>query len=249
MVRRFVTGIAIASLMTAVAGCGWFNSASAPVKHHPKNHQALPPSSSSTPSTSNTSNATNSTSGAGNNTATTPSNTIASNTNTTSSGASNSTSSSPSSSGSPGSTGSTSNTPPLPPNAGSFSELKVSVLHVTPDGTASSSGHSEVVYLLQLRVQNPSSGNVSLALNDFSAIPVAGSYAYSWNDYASAGLSSTNSLFPWPVSPKTPAADTRYVFSGNAITGDVTVEVPGGHSQYELVWGTSNQEVATTFVP
>jgi hypothetical protein len=87
---------------------------------------------------------------------------------------------------------------------------------------------------------------VALQLNDFSVIPVGGAATYSWNDYATAGLTQENSLF-WPIDASAPAADPRYIQSGTRVTGSVTVQVPPA-SQYEIVWGTPNSgQVAATF--
>lgn len=124
------------------------------------------------------------------------------------------------------------------------------VVGVKADGTASTSGVSEAVYLVTITVHNPTSGVVNLYLNDFSAVKPGGPFKYSWNDYVTSGLSSQNSLFPWPVHPSTPASNMRYVFPGNSITGAVTVEVPAGSSQYQMVWGAPNSgSIAATFTP
>ncbi len=85
-----------------------------------------------------------------------------------------------------------------------------------------------------------------MQLNDFSVIPVGGPAAYSWNDYATTGLSSQNSLF-WPIDAKAPNEDPTVILSGVQKVGAVTVQVPSA-SRYQIVWGApSSGKIAATF--
>src|SRR5579875_1859602 len=138
--------------------------------------------------------------------------------------------------------------PPPPPNAGAYSELIITKVSASNDGTGSASGHTENVLLVNLTIQNPSTGNVELALNDFAVVPVGGPYAYSWNDYDTSGLSQGNSLF-WPVDAQNPNTNPVTILSGSSASGAVTVQVPSA-SRYEIVWGSpSSDQVAATFSP
>lgn len=242
-----VLGSAILGL--GMSGCGWFSSSLPHIGHPLKHlHQTTAPPSAGGNGVNSTNTITTGTNTpvANNTVSNSPSNGTASNTpsNGTSNASSNTTSNGTSSGSSGGST------QPPPPNSGAYSNLKMQIVSVKADGTASTSGASEPVYLVTLTVENPTSGVISLYLNDFSAIRPGGPYSYSWNDYVSTGLSSQNSLFNWPVNPSTPNSNSRYVFPGKSITGVVTVEVPAGSSQYQMVWGAPNSgSVATTFTP
>lgn len=127
---------------------------------------------------------------------------------------------------------------PPPPGAGSYTSLKVSVLGATPEGESSASGHLLSVYRLTLQVENPTSGMIGLALNDFSV--QSGPLAYAWNDYAAKGLTAGNSLFAFPLTPQSPASDVTQIIPGRPLTADITVQVPPA-AAYQLDWnGTSN---------
>ncbi len=127
---------------------------------------------------------------------------------------------------------------PPPPGAGSYTSLKVSVLGATPEGESSASGHLLSVYRLTLQVENPTSGMIGLALNDFSV--QSGHSAYAWNDYAAKGLTAGNSLFAFPLTPQSPASDVTQIIPGRPLTADITVQVPAA-AAYQLDWnGTSD---------
>ncbi|OLZ11708.1 hypothetical protein [Sulfobacillus thermosulfidooxidans] len=129
-------------------------------------------------------------------------------------------------------------TPPPPPGAGSYRELHIVVEHATNEGTTTINGQSLQIDLLTLKVENPTSGIIGLALNDVSVL--AGNNSYSWNDFSSKGLSENNSLFPYPPTPKSPSADVTQILPDRPLTGDITVLVPA-RSSYELVFnGTTD---------
>lgn len=139
-------------------------------------------------------------------------------------------------------------TPPAPPGTGSYTELKISVTKVVPEGTAYTSGHALNLYLLDIKVTNPTSAIITMALNDFSAVS-ATSQAYSWNDYAETGLSSSNSFFPFPVTPASPQSTQVDIFPNQSRTGAVTVQVAPA-TQYQLIWGSAAAAVpGATFYP
>ncbi len=154
-----------------------------------------------------------------------------------------STSPSPSITPSTSSTPATSQTAPVPPGAGPYTDLSIHVVNVTPEGQASSSGTPLSLYLVKLSVYNPTSSLVALALNDFAVVTV-GSTAYSWNDYATTGITSTTSFFPFPIHASVPGSDTVNIFPDQTHTGYVTVQVPTA-THYDLIWNTG----ATTPVP
>lgn len=129
-------------------------------------------------------------------------------------------------------------TPPVPAGAGAYTSLGVHVTSVTSEGTATSSGKRLNLYRIGVSVYNPTSSVVTLALNDFTVDP-AGSTAYSWNDYVTTGVSSSTSLFPYPLDPDRPGATTLNVFPDATKSGYVTVEVPSA-SQYQLTWNTGS---------
>lgn len=151
-----------------------------------------------------------------------------------------STSSSPSASVTPTITTSappsTTETAPVPPGAGAYTSLGIHVTSVTNEGTATSSGKSLTVYRIGISVYNPTSSVVTLALNDFTVDP-SGSSAYSWNDYVTTGMSSSTSLFPYPLDPDRPAATAINVFPDATNKGYVTIQVASA-SQYQLLWNT-----------
>ncbi|WP_197648395.1 hypothetical protein [Sulfobacillus thermosulfidooxidans] len=129
-------------------------------------------------------------------------------------------------------------TPPPPPGAGSYQELHIVVEHATNEGTTTINGQSLQVDLLTLKVENPTSGIIGLALNDVSVL--AGNRSYSWNDFSLKGLNENNSLFPYPPTPKSPSADVTQILPDRPLTGDITVLVPA-RSSYELVFnGTTD---------
>jgi hypothetical protein len=94
-------------------------------------------------------------------------------------------------------------------------------------------GRSLNVYLLTLKVDNPTSGMIALALNDLSTMD--GTTPYDWNDYTAKGLSGSDSLFSMPLSPATPASDVTQILPGRPLTGDITVLVPPAPF-YHLDW-------------
>ncbi len=130
-----------------------------------------------------------------------------------------------------------SQTPPPPPGAGSYRELRIFVQHAQPEGTRMVNGQRLNIYLLTLKVENPTSGMIGLALDDVSV--QANHRLYSWNDFSLTGLTKSNSLFGYPPTPKDPDGDVTQILPGRPLTGDITVQVPSA-SQYQLVFnGTS----------
>ncbi|MDA8192857.1 MAG: hypothetical protein M0Z53_02490 [Thermaerobacter sp.] len=126
-------------------------------------------------------------------------------------------------------------------------ELHVTVAGVTREGTATASGKSLNLYLVRFSIENPTSAMISLTLNDVTAVPAGQSYSYSWNDYASTGLSSGTSLFPYPLTPKTPSSTVLNIFPAQTVSGDITVQVPAA-SSYQVKWGDSDSAtVVATF--
>ncbi|MHB1610844.1 MAG: hypothetical protein ACYCT0_04040 [Sulfobacillus sp.] len=132
---------------------------------------------------------------------------------------------------------------PVPPGAGPYTDLGIHVTSVVNEGHATSSGASLSLYRIGLSVYNPTSSVVSLALNDFTVV-VPGSTAYSWNDYATNGLSAGTSFFSYPIDASAPGSDVVHVFPDQTHTGEVTIQVPSA-SQYVLIWNTG----ATSPVP
>lgn len=136
---------------------------------------------------------------------------------------------------------------PPPPGAGSYSELRVTVNRVTPEGQVA--GSSSRTYLVALTVSNPTSSMITVTLNTLTVWPGGQSPQYSENDRATAGLTSKDSLFPYPLTPAYPNSTQMNVFPGKNQTGDVTVEVPSA-SHYKVYWGqgSSLYQIAT-FTP
>ncbi len=197
-------------LVAVLAGCG-FHSAS-PAHHHPHHlRSSSSPSPSTTPSPS-------------------PSQTPSPSPSTqpTSASPSHSKTSAPSS---------PSQSPPPPPGAGSYRELRIFVQNAKFEGTSTVNGQRLNVFLLTLKVENPTSGMIGLTLNDLSVR--ANNRTYSWNDFSNAGLTKTNSLFGYPPTPKDADGDVVQILPGRPLTGDMTVQVPNS-SQYQLLFnGTS----------
>lgn len=139
---------------------------------------------------------------------------------------------------------------PLPPGAGSYTGLKAHVDSVVAEGTALINGHTLSVYRVRLTVTNPTSALVILALNDVTASPLGQTPSYSWNDEVTTGLSSANSLFPYPLTPQSPQSTTVNIFPGQSVTGDVTVAVPRA-SSYAVSWWEqgSSGPILATFTP
>lgn len=223
--RSFVL-VASVSGMTLLSGCGLFGSSSS-------HHSQTPSSTPATGSTSSTSSSTPPSSS-------TPSSSSASST--------------PSSTSASVSVSSSTTTPttvqaPSPPGAGNYMELHVAVPSVTREGTATSSGKTLNLYLVKFSVTNPTSSLIQLTLNDMTVVPSGQAYHYSWNDYASSGLSSSTSLFPYPLTPTHPNSTVLDVFPGQTKKGTVTVQVPPS-SQYQVRWGDSGSSaVVATFTP
>lgn len=136
---------------------------------------------------------------------------------------------------------------PPPPNAGAYSDLILKVNQVTSEGTAASSGRSLSLLRLKVTVTDPTSSMIALSMNDFAVMPSGQTgYVSSWNDYTTKGLTSSNTLFPFPFSPKSPQSYTILTRTGVSVTGDITVQVPNA-SQYRIVWASSHGKVAAQF--
>ncbi|POB10312.1 hypothetical protein CO251_10185 [Sulfobacillus sp. hq2] len=126
---------------------------------------------------------------------------------------------------------------PPPPGAGPYTGLKVAVVAAVPEGTSTVSGQRLNVYRLTVTVDNPTSGIIGLALDDLAVDANGASYA--WNDYVQQGLTASNSLFAFPLTPKSPASDVTQILPGRPLTAELTIQAPSA-SQYVLVWnGTS----------
>lgn len=139
--------------------------------------------------------------------------------------------------------------PPAPPGAGSYSELQVKLDSVQPEGTATTTGTPLNLYLLKITVTNPTSSVISIALNDFTVSPLSHPGTYSWNDYVTTGITSSNSLFPFPLYPRSPRATVLNAFPSQSYTGLVTIQVPSA-SKYGLMWNQSGTTNAlATFTP
>ena len=133
---------------------------------------------------------------------------------------------------------------PAPPQAGVYSQMTVQVAHVAPEGSQNVSGQRVAVYALSLSIHNPTSAMIPLYLNDLSVEPQGAAYRYSYNDRATAGLTSANSLFPWPVDAQAPGSVTAYVQPGGTLAGTITVEVAPA-ADYQVVWGGQSTPAAT----
>lgn len=133
---------------------------------------------------------------------------------------------------------------PAPPQAGVYSQMTVQVAQVAPEGYQNVSGQRVVVYALSLSIHNPTSAMIPLYLDDLSVEPQGASYRYSYNDRATAGLTSANSLFPWPVDAQAPGSVTAYVQPGGTLAGTITVEVAPA-ANYQVVWGGQSTPAAT----
>jgi hypothetical protein len=123
--------------------------------------------------------------------------------------------------------------PVAPAGVGSPAGLKVSVLNVTPDGQ---SGNKKV-YLVDLSLTNITSSMILLTLNEFNVVAPGHTTLYSDNDLVGRGLTSENSLFPYPLTPKDPIATTVEIPSGAQVNGDVTVIVPPASAYTVLLAG------------
>ncbi len=141
-----------------------------------------------------------------------------------------------------------SQTPPPPPGAGSYRELRIFVQSATLEGTRTVNGQHLDVFLLTLKVENPTSGMIGLALNDLGI--QANNHMFGWNDFSQSGLSKANSLFGYPPNPKDPDGDIVQILPGRPLSGDMTVEAPNT-SQYQLMFnGTSTPTSSgSTFRP
>lgn len=122
--------------------------------------------------------------------------------------------------------------------------MTVQVAHVVPEGSQNVSGQRVAVYALSLSIHNPTSAMIPLYLNDLSVEPQGAAYRYSYNDRATAGLTSANSLFPWPVDAQAPGSVTAYVQPGGTLAGTITVEVAPA-ADYQVVWGGQSTPAAT----
>jgi len=113
-------------------------------------------------------------------------------------------------------------TPNAPAGVGSPAGLKVSVTNVRTEGSLL----GQRVLLLQLTLTNITSSLILFTLNDFTVSATDQSNRYSQNDAISTGLSRTNSLFPYPLTPRVPEATTLEIPSGATVHGAVTVVFP-----------------------